>query len=122
MRPHSILLLLPLLLPASGSAQETASPAKTPPQIGAVRLTPAAPSTRAALRCEVTGTAPTLRYAWTADGAPVPHTDPTLPADRTRKGVAYACAVTPSDGDLSGDTVRSEPVRVLNSPPALASA
>lgn len=61
-------------------------------------------------------------YLWKVDGQPVPNalTMTWQPVAAT-KGDTLSCAVTPYDGELSGDAVDSQGVLLLNAPPMVQS-
>ena len=57
-------------------------------------------------------------YAWYRNGTLVPSaTEATLPSGATAKGEQWSVEVTPSDGETSGDLVRSANITVLNAAP-----
>ena len=57
-------------------------------------------------------------YAWYRNGTLVPSaTEATLPSSATAKGERWSVEVTPSDGETSGDLVRSANITVFNAAP-----
>jgi hypothetical protein len=96
------------------------------PTVADARVAPGSPRTSDDLTCvpgavaDRDGDQVVLDYTWTVDGRPVDSDGARLPASATAADRKVACSVTPSDGDVEGSTVSSEPVVVENTPPVLA--
>lgn len=95
----------------------------TAPEAQSVVLAPTAPLTSDDILAtpsgtDVDGDPLTWTYAWTINGVEVPDvlTD-TLPASATSRGDVVAVTAIPSDGELDGSKVDSEPVTVVNGAP-----
>jgi hypothetical protein len=100
----------------------------TPPQLLDVSLTPDPASTSDDFVCTPSGSsdwdgdAVTLAHSWTVGGEVLPVTTATLASDWTARGQEVYCEVTPHDGFLYGDAVRSNVVTIANSAPHIVTA
>lgn len=111
-----------------GAPSAPVTVANTPPGAPALAIEPARPVTGSPLRCAVSDEAAdadgdrlSWRYAWRLDGqAAGGLTGPDVPGARVRKGQTWACAATPSDGEVAGPTAQAE-ATVANSPPTAPS-
>jgi len=86
-----------------------------------VRLSPEAPRSSEALRCQVTGRSEDpdgdevrYRFRWQRNGTaqPFAETSEEVPARILRAGDRWRCRVVPTDGDLDGPEAGSEEVLV----------
>ncbi len=110
------------------SATAQVSIANSEPAVSAVFITPVDPIPGQLLSCEAAGAfdpdddAVTFSFAWTVDGEPVNGPDGSVfGANELTRGDVVVCTVTPTDGDLTGEPVASEPVELGNRPPSLGS-
>ncbi|MCB9729757.1 MAG: immunoglobulin domain-containing protein [Deltaproteobacteria bacterium] len=101
-------------------------PDNQPPVVTAVAITPGSPLTGDALTCTASGVSDpeaqtvTLSYTWTKNNAPIAaQSGKLLPASAHGRGDSVRCTVTPSDGQLSGSPVSSEPVLIGNTRPVI---
>ncbi len=69
---------------------------------------------------DVDGDAEAWRYSWEVDGVVVASTA-TLDGSLFSRDDALTCIGTPTDGELDGTAIRSEPIVVLNTAPTLGS-
>ncbi len=107
------------------SATITIGSATNPPSIREVSLTPLEAYERSVFTCTpVDASDPeddpiTFTYAWTRNGVLIAGaTENTLTGTDFDKHDIVACTVTPHDPTLTGASVTSNPVTVLNTPPA----
>lgn len=95
----------------------------TPPEISAVSLTPAAPTTLDTLTCapvgwfDADGDAEDYTWRWEVDGRVVSGAGEATLSGAFEKNQEVVCEATPWDGEEAGDPVRSDAVTVVNSPP-----
>lgn len=98
----------------------------TAPVASGVTLAPGAPGTDDVLTASASGADPdgdavSWTYAWYVDGALLPVTGPTLDgASWFSRDDVVEVSATPDDGRVDGAPVLSDPVVVVNTPPALA--
>ena len=89
-------------------------------------ILPSLPTTLDDVQCIIVGLADPdgddveVTVVWTVNGQPVAgESEVTLDHGHYGKGDKIICVATPSDGTLSGPTLASPPVTVLNSPPTV---
>jgi hypothetical protein len=113
--------------PSDGSAAGPAGVAErtvlnTPPGPCRVRLAPASPRVRQALKCEITagsedadGDRVRYRYTWQRNGAAQPFAESSqeVPPRLLKVGDRWRCQVVPTDGTEDGPAAGSEEVTVL---------
>lgn len=96
--------------------------ANSAPSILAATISPSSPTVADTLSCaasgwsDADGDAEGLQVTWTVDGEEV-STEETLSGLFSR-GQVVGCALTPDDGEDTGEVVEAEPVTVGNTPPA----
>jgi hypothetical protein len=104
----------------------TVTAVNTTPRVTSVVLAPAEPRTNDTITATVTATdadgdAITLSYVWTVAGVPVTGVNAaSLPGSYFSKNELVFVTVTGTDDEASGPSTNSNPVRVVNTPPALA--
>ncbi len=114
---------------ADGTPVESASVevTNTAPSIASVNISPDPAYTNDTLMAVTTtsdldGDSVTVSYAWFVDGSPVGDSGSTLSGTTAfTKGEAVHVVATPSDGIDSGDSVSSDTVVILNTPPTAPS-
>jgi len=95
------------------------------PTVGEVVIAPEEPTSSDTLTCayrkaiDPDGDSLTARYTWYRDGSALKPVGETLDAIEVGKGHDVSCQVSLHDGTEEGPALRSDPVRIQNSPPVL---
>lgn len=103
----------------------TVTVGNTAPTLASVSLTPDPAYVTSTMTCapigavDADGDTVTFTYAWAVNGVTVSGTASTLTGSSFRKGDVVECAVTPSDGTVSGSAVSSNKVTIANTAPTL---
>ena len=120
-----IVLSFALIL-SCGKSEESGKEGEQPPGlvISSVTITPTNPLSSSTLQAEVRPQQADTEYTlrWLQNGEEILHeTESTLESDQFSKGDSIVVEVTPSQNEVSGKAVQSEPVLILNTPPAMRS-
>ena len=82
-----------------------------PPEAPEVRISPSAPGENHGLECLVIeesddpdGDTVVYSYAWTVNGESSDQVDAVVSSEQTSQGDSWTCTVTPSDGELEGES------------------
>ena len=99
----------------------------SPPSLASASIVPAEAHERDTLTCEAgqaedaDDDALTLHYAWRVNGESIGVAANTLDGTHFDKGDEVVCSITPDDGTLEGETVDSDGIVILNTPPTIGS-
>jgi hypothetical protein len=115
-----------VIILSCGKAEESGREGKQPPSlvINSVTIKPQNPLSSSTLQAEVKPQQAGTEYAyrWLQDGEEILHeTESTLENDQFSKGNTIVVEVTPYQNEVSGKAVQSDPVLILNTPPAMRS-
>lgn len=114
------------LVLSCGKAEESGKDGEQSPGqvISSVTINPQTPLSSSTLQAEVKPQQADTEYAyrWLQNGEEILHeTESTLESDQFSKGDTIVVEVTPYQNEVSGKAVQSEPVLILNTPPAMRS-
>lgn len=121
-----VLVLTFAILLSCSKAEESGKEGKQPPAltISSVTINPQDPLSSSILQAEVKPQHADTEYTyrWLQNGEEILHeTENTLESDQFSKGDTIVVEVTPSQNEVSGKAVQSEPVLILNTPPVMRS-
>jgi hypothetical protein len=120
-----IVLTFAIIL-SCGKAEESGKEGKQPSSlvISSVTITPSNPLSSSTLQAEVKPQHAETEYAyrWLVNGEEALHeTEITLESEHFSKGDSIVVEVTPYQDEMSGKAIQSDPVLILNTPPAMRS-